>query len=41
MKTSHKVLLFATMAGVLALVFAMYARPDFVMTLANQVWGCF
>ena len=20
---------------------AMYTRPDFVMNLANQVWGCF
>jgi len=26
---------------VLGLVFAMYTRPDFVMTLTNQVWGCF
>lgn len=41
MKLSHKVLLYAALAGVLALVFAMYARPDFVMNLANQVWGCF
>jgi hypothetical protein len=22
-------------------VFALYGRPDFMMTLANQVWGCF
>jgi hypothetical protein len=41
MKLTHKVLLYATLAGVLALVFAMYTRPDFVMNLANQVWGCF
>ena len=27
--------------GVLLLVFALYTRPDFLVTLANQVWGCF
>lgn len=41
MKPVNKVILFTATAGILALVFAMYSRPDFVMTLANQVWGCF
>ena len=41
MKLTHKVLLYASLAGVLELVFAMYTRPDFVMNLSNQVWGCF
>jgi hypothetical protein len=22
-------------------VFALYTRPDFLLTLANQVWACF
>ena len=22
-------------------VFALYTRPEFLFTLANQVWGCF
>jgi hypothetical protein len=22
-------------------VFALYTRPDFLFTLANQVWACF
>ena len=22
-------------------VFALYTRPDFLVTLANQVWSCF
>jgi len=22
-------------------VFALYTRPDFLFTLASQVWGCF
>jgi hypothetical protein len=26
---------------VLAATFTMYSHPDFLMTLANQVWGCF
>jgi len=41
MKPGIKLLLFITMAGALAGVFALYGRPEFLMTLANQVWGCF
>jgi len=26
---------------VLAGIFAMYGRSDFLMTLSNQIWGCF
>ena len=22
-------------------VFALYTRPDFLLTLANQMWSCF
>ena len=25
----------------LAAVFVLYLQPDFVVTLANQVWACF
>jgi hypothetical protein len=34
----------AAWAGALAAllgVFALYTRPDFLVTLANQVWACF
>jgi hypothetical protein len=31
------VLVLAALAG----VFALYTRPDFLITLANQVWACF
>ncbi|MBA4254663.1 MAG: hypothetical protein C0445_02175 [Polaromonas sp.] len=33
----------AWLAVVLALlaVFALYRRPDFLLTLADQVWSCF
>jgi len=41
MRPLHKTLLYAGLLVVLGLVFAMYTRSDFVMTLANQVWGCF
>lgn len=41
MKPILKYLLYAGLAVVLGLVFALYTRPDFVMTLANQVWSCF
>ncbi|MDO9145251.1 hypothetical protein [Rhodoferax sp.] len=41
MKPLHKALIYAALLVVLGLVFALYTRPDFTMTLANQVWGCF
>jgi hypothetical protein len=30
----------AAVAASLA-VFALYTRPEFMLTLANQVWSCF
>jgi len=41
MKPGVKFLLYALMLGLFALVFAMYGQPDFMMTLANQLWSCF
>jgi len=41
MKPTVKLLWYAVMLGLLALVFALYSRPDFMMSMANQVWGCF
>jgi hypothetical protein len=26
---------------VLLLVFALYTRPDFMVTLSEQIWACF
>jgi hypothetical protein len=31
----------AAIAAVLLGVFVLYTRPDFLLTLANQVWACF
>lgn len=32
--------LWALVAAVLAGVFALYLQPNFVVTLADQVWAC-
>ncbi len=38
----HRILfLYAGALGVLLGVFALYLHPDFLVTLANQVWACF
>jgi hypothetical protein len=41
MKPSHKVLLYVGAFCALLAVFALYTRPNFLLTLANQVWACF
>lgn len=33
--------LLLTMGAALAGVFAAYLRPEFMLTLANQLWACF
>jgi hypothetical protein len=39
--SNPKILLYAAIVSVLLAVFVLYTRPDFLFTLANQVWGCF
>jgi len=41
MKLALKLFGYAVLLGLLAWVFAMYSQPDFMMSVANQVWGCF
>jgi hypothetical protein len=41
MKPLHKAAVTVALAAILGFVFALYGRPDFVMTLSNQIWGCF
>jgi hypothetical protein len=41
MKHGGKLLVYGGVIGVLLAVFSLYTRPDFLLTLANQVWGCF
>ena len=41
MKLRDKVVLYAGAIAALLAVFALYTRPNFLVTLANQVWACF
>lgn len=34
-------LLLLTLAAALGGIFAAYLRPEFMLTLANQLWACF
>lgn len=38
---TRRLLAWTAAAAALAAVFALYTRPDFLVTLANQVWACF
>jgi len=37
----RKVLAWAVALLVLLAVFMLYTRPDFLLTLADQLWACF
>lgn len=41
MKTSHQWLMGVLLAVALAGVFSLYIRPDFMVQMVNQMWGCF
>jgi len=38
---TQKIVLWALAIIASLAVFALYTRPDFLFTLASQVWGCF
>ena len=38
---SRKLLAWGAAAAALLAVFALYTRPEFMVTLADQVWACF
>jgi hypothetical protein len=38
---TRKVMLWTLAIMVLLAVFALYTRPDFLLTVADQVWSCF
>ncbi len=40
-KLSRQLLAWALALAVLLAVFALYTRPDFLLTLADQLWACF
>jgi hypothetical protein len=37
----RKLLAFSAAVAVLLAVFALYSRPEFLITLADQLWACF
>ena len=41
MKRGRVIFFYALALCVLLGVFTLYLRPDFLVTLANQVWACF
>jgi len=41
MKTGYKLVFYGVTFCVLVAVFSLYTRPDFLVTLANQIWTCF
>ncbi len=40
-KAARLWLAWAAAGAVLLAVFALYTRPDFIVTLADQLWACF
>lgn len=41
MKRRQRLLAWGGAVIVLLAVFALYTRPDFLVTLSNQIWACF
>lgn len=41
MKIRHRLLMGGASLLVLMAVFSLYTRPEFLMTLAGQLWSCF
>ena len=38
---ARKLLAWGAATAVLLAVFALYTRPQFLVTLADQIWACF
>lgn len=41
MERVRRLLLYALLVSALAVTFGLYVRPDFLVSLSQQVWGCF
>lgn len=41
LKLWQRSLIWAAVLAVLMAVFALYLQPQFMLTLADQVWACF
>ncbi len=40
-KLPRQLLIWSAVLAVLLGVFLLYTRPDFLLTLADQLWSCF
>ena len=40
-RLTRRLLVWGLALALLLAVFALYTRPDFLRTLADQVWACF
>ena len=40
-QTFQRIALYGAALAVLLAVFALYLQPDFMVTLAQQIWACF
>jgi len=40
-KRRQRIFIYGAALALLLSVFSLYARPDFLVMLANQVWSCF
>ena len=40
-RVTRRLLAWGAAAAVLLAVFALYTRPDMMVTLADQLWACF
>lgn len=38
---TRKIAAWTAAACALALVFSLYLRPDFMVTMSNAIWACF
>lgn len=41
LKPWQLILIWSAVLAVLLAVFALYLQPEFMLTLADQVWACF
>lgn len=40
-RSIQRLVLYSAAVAALLAVFSLYLRPDFMVTLAQQVWACF
>jgi hypothetical protein len=41
MRTQYKIIVYSAAIAACLGVFVLYLQPEFMITLANQIWACF